>query len=79
VDKLMVVDIKTQPSFTAAKPRLLFQGDYEGALASRPNFDISADGRRFLMLQAAARREAQAEIKIVANWFEQVRSRARAK
>jgi eukaryotic-like serine/threonine-protein kinase len=78
-DKLMVADVKTQPSFAAAKPRLVFEGDYEGALASRANFDISPDGRRFLMLQAAARREAQAEIKIVPNWVEQVRSRARAK
>jgi len=78
-DKLMVVDIKTQPSFVAAKPRLLFQGDYEGALASRANFDISPDGGRFLMLQAAGRREAQAEIKVVPNWFEQVRSRSRTR
>src|SRR4029079_18349060 len=52
--KLMVADIKTQPGFAAGKPRLVFEGDYEGALASRPNFDISPDGRRFLMLQAAA-------------------------
>jgi hypothetical protein len=74
--KLMVADIKTQPSFVAGKPRLLFEGDYEGALASRPNFDISQDGRRFLMLQPAARREAQAEMKILPNWFAEVRRRA---
>jgi len=78
-DKLMVAEIKTQPAFTAARPRQLFEGGYEGPVSSRANFDISPDGRRFLMLQAAGRREASAEIKIVTNWFDEVRRRAPAK
>lgn len=78
-DKLMVAEIKTAPAFAAAKPRLLFEGGYEGPISSRANFDISPDGRRFLMLQAAAQREASAEIKIVPNWFEEVRRRAPSK
>jgi eukaryotic-like serine/threonine-protein kinase len=65
-DKLMVAEIKTRPAFAAAKPRVLFTGGYEGPISSRANFDISPDGRRFLMLQAG-RRESTAEIKIVPN------------
>jgi serine/threonine-protein kinase len=78
-NKMMVSDIKSIPSFAAAKPRLLFEGNYEGPLASRPNFDISPDGRRFLMLQAIDHGQSTTEIKIVPNWIEEVRRRAPAK
>jgi len=73
----MVADIKTTPTFAAATPRVLFGGNYEGPLSSRANFDISPDGRRFLMLQASGQREAPGEIKIVPNWLEEVRVRVR--
>ena len=76
-EKLMAADIKTTPAFAAARPRLLFEGNYEGPLSSRANFDISPDGRRFLMLEAFGQREALAEIKIVSNWLEEVRVRVR--
>ena len=68
-NKMMVSDIKTAPSFTAAKPRVLFEGAYEGPLASRANFDITPDGKRFLMLQALDHGQSSAEIKVVSNWF----------
>jgi Tol biopolymer transport system component len=76
-DKLMVSDIKSQPTFSASKPRLLFEGPYEGALSSRANFDITSDGRRFLMLQAAGQQGSSSEIKVVPNWFEEVKRRVR--
>jgi Tol biopolymer transport system component len=78
-NKMMVSDIKTTPSFAAAKPRLLFEGNYEGPLASRANFDISTDGRRFLMLKGTERTGGGAEIKTVANWFDEVKRRVPAK
>jgi serine/threonine-protein kinase len=77
--KMMVSDIKTTPSFSAAKPRLLFEGDYEGPIASRPNFDISSDGRRFLMLKPVDQGKSTAEVKVVANFVDDVRRRAPAK
>jgi dipeptidyl aminopeptidase/acylaminoacyl peptidase len=73
--KLMAAEIKTQPSFAASKPRLLFEGPYEGAISSRANYDISPDGRRFLMVEAGAPKDAAAEVKIVPNWFEEVKRR----
>jgi len=77
--KMMVADIKTTPSFSAAKPRLLFEGNYEGALASRANFDISPDGNRFLMLQPADKGQSTTEIRIVRNWLDDVRRRVTSK
>jgi eukaryotic-like serine/threonine-protein kinase len=78
-DKLMAVEIKTQPAFAAGKPRMLFEGGYEGPISSRANFDISPDGRRFLMLQKTAAKEISTDVKIVPNWFQAVRSRAQSK
>jgi len=78
-DKLMVVEIKTQPAFAAGKPRVLFEGGYEGPISSRANFDISPDGHRFLMLQKTAQKESSTDIKIVPNWFQEVRRRTQSK
>ena len=56
---------------------MLFQGYYEGPLSSRANFDISPDGRRFLMLKAADQEKGTAEIKVVTNWFDEVKRRSK--
>jgi hypothetical protein len=75
-DKMMVVDIATQPSFAAGKPRMLFQGPYERSPATSPNYDVSADGQRFLMLKPADTGEsAPTQINIVLNWFEELKRR----
>ena len=79
---MMVVDFKTTPSFTASQPRLLFDGKggkYETALASRPNFDITSDGKRFLMLQSVDNGQSSAQMKVVSNWFDELKRRVPAK
>ena len=43
-----------RPTFTAGAPRLLFQGTY-GASARIRSYDVTADGRRFLMVQQKER------------------------
>jgi eukaryotic-like serine/threonine-protein kinase len=50
-DKMMGVKIITQPTFSAGKPTVLFEGYLLSRQAS-PNYDVSADGQRFLMLKA---------------------------
>ena len=50
-DKMMAVDIATQPSFVAGKPRMLFEGPYVPTPLTIPNYDVSPDGQRFLMLK----------------------------
>jgi Tol biopolymer transport system component len=50
-DKMMAVGIATQPRFAAGKPRVLFERQYQPSPATAPNYDVSPDGQRFLMLK----------------------------
>ncbi|HVS88108.1 MAG TPA: protein kinase [Candidatus Acidoferrum sp.] len=78
-DKMMAVDIATQPGFTAGKPRVLFEGRYEPTPATSPNYDVSPDGQRFLMLKSAEAGEAApTQIYVVLNWFEELKRRVPA-
>jgi serine/threonine protein kinase len=70
-DKMMVVDVRTHPEFTAAKPKLLFEGKY---LTDRigTNYDIAPDGRRFLMIRSD-QETAPTQLRIVLNWSEELK------
>jgi Tol biopolymer transport system component len=74
-DKMMVVDIATQPSFTAGKPRVLFEGQYLPTPVTFPNYDVSPDGQRFLMLKEGERATSATQINVVLNWFEELKRR----
>jgi eukaryotic-like serine/threonine-protein kinase len=75
-DKMMAVDIATQPGFSVGKPRMLFQGQYVLTPASFPNYDISADGQRFLMLKPTEQAGVEpTQINVVLNWFEELKRR----
>jgi serine/threonine protein kinase/Tol biopolymer transport system component len=74
-DKMMAVDIATQPGFTAGKPRMLFQGQYEPTPLTNPNYDVSRDGQRFLMVKASEQEQASTQINVVLNWFEELKRR----
>jgi Tol biopolymer transport system component len=75
-DRMMAVDIATQPSFAVGKPRVLFEGRYEPTPATSPNYDVSPDGQRFLMLKPAEALEgAPTQINVVLNWFEELKRR----
>lgn len=75
-DKMMAVDISVQPNFAAAKPRVLFGGRYMPTPGTLPNYDVSLDGRRFLMLKRSEAGEAApTQINIVVNWFEELKRR----
>jgi serine/threonine-protein kinase len=77
-NRMMAVDTTMQPSFSAGKPRMLFEGPYfttafpQGTVS----YDVSADGQRFLMVketEAASRSAAQ--INVVLNWTEELKRR----
>jgi Tol biopolymer transport system component len=72
--KMMAVDIQTSPSFTAGKPKMLFEGPYSNG------YDVAPDGKRFLMVKANAppTATAQTELHFVLNWFEELQRRAPA-
>jgi dipeptidyl aminopeptidase/acylaminoacyl peptidase len=78
-DKMMVVDIATQPSFAAGKPRKLFEGPYLPTAATIQNYDVSPDGQRFLMVKpSAATESAPTQINVVLNWFEELKQKVPA-
>jgi eukaryotic-like serine/threonine-protein kinase len=81
-DKMMAADIVTRPSFVAGKPRMLFQGQYQSTTVPRldPNYDVSPDGQRFLMLKPTEQEQAvPTQINVVLNWFEELKRRVPVK
>jgi eukaryotic-like serine/threonine-protein kinase len=80
-NKMMVVETTTQPSFSAGKPRMLFEGPYfTGAFPTMTvSYDVSADGQRFLVVkQTEAASRSAAQINVVLNWFEELKRRVPA-
>ena len=69
---MMAVSIETEPTFNAGRPQVLFEGSYVSSPFD-PEFqyyDISPDGKRFLMLKEA---EQEAPINVTLNWFEELK------
>ena len=71
-DKLMSVDVMTQPLFTAGKPRVLFEMKH---LDSFHDYGVTPDGQRFMMIRRATDAAAPAQINIVLNWFDDLKQR----
>jgi eukaryotic-like serine/threonine-protein kinase len=77
--RMMVVPVTLRPTFTAGAPRQLFEGRF-GATAGIRSYDVTADGRRFLMVQQKERPAvAAAEMILVQNWLEEVKARVPVK
>ena len=78
-DAAMRVAVETQPTFKSAKPGVLFRGTYVGFYPSDFPWDISPDGKRFLMMKLTGATPAAGgprKINIVLNWFEELKQRA---
>ena len=70
-DTMMVVEVSTAGNFDAGRPRPLFEGRYETDIWT--NYDISTDGERFLMVRPGP--DAPRELRVVLNWFEELKER----
>ena len=70
-DRMMAVDITTEPTFGAGTPRLLFEGVYTRSAGGSAFYDVTPDGQRFVMVQA--QQGAGAQINVVLNWFEELK------
>jgi Tol biopolymer transport system component/predicted Ser/Thr protein kinase len=71
-DKMMAVEVTTQPKFSAGEPRMLFEGPYLPTPQTFANHDVSADGQRFLMLKPTGQAQASTQINVVLNWTEEL-------
>jgi serine/threonine-protein kinase len=81
-NKMMVVAVTTSPNFKASAPRQLWEGRYSagtGASCGMPgvsssNYDVSADGRRFLMVRDDEGAATATRIVVVLNWVEHLKA-----
>ena len=68
VPAMMAVSVTTDgDAFHASKPLKLF------SLPAVSNWDVSADGRRFLMLKRVDAVDVNSQLSVVTNWFEELK------
>jgi serine/threonine protein kinase/WD40 repeat protein len=73
-DAVMSVSVDTEPTFKCGKPRVLFKGTFVAGYGESPSWDISPDGKRFLMIKPPPSTDAaRQKIVIVLNWFEELK------
>jgi hypothetical protein len=75
-EEVIAVPIDTKSTFNAEKPRVLFREPYITWA-----WDISPDGKRFLMMKqhGALTARGPRRINIVLNWFEELKQRVPVK
>jgi hypothetical protein len=71
-DARIAVDITTTPTVVVGKPRKLFERPYNRSSAFWPNYDVTPDGQRFLMVKGSPRTPAT-RINVVLNWAEELK------
>ncbi len=77
-DKMMVVEVTTQPNFSAGSPKVLFEGQFltsgVGMTGSgNTSYDVAPDGQRFVMIKESEEQQESRQIKVVLNWFEELK------
>ena len=77
---IVEVDIATRPALVLGVPRKLFTRRPSGVrlpFGWPDGFDVSADGKRFLVLQPAGEQRGPTAITLVENWFAEFRDKGR--
>jgi serine/threonine-protein kinase len=77
-DKLMAVDIKTYPEFSAGTPKMLFDWPSDRlsfTMQPATGYDVSLDGQRFLMIQRSGEKAGPVQLQVVQDWFEELKQR----
>ena len=72
-NKLMSVEVNTSPSFSAAKPRKLFEATFVNREFS--DYEPGPDGQHFIALAANKKETVTPQINLVLNWFEDLKRR----
>jgi hypothetical protein len=72
--EVMTVDVRTEPSFWAGTPRVLFAGQFADLGGSYwANYDVSPNGQSFLMLESD--RPTTPRLNVVLNWVNAIQPR----
>jgi serine/threonine-protein kinase len=73
-DQVWVVDVRTEGGFATTKPRLLFEKPNFSQNDPTASYDLSLDGRHFLMVKWEQRKPSPVtEMILVQNWFEELK------
>jgi serine/threonine protein kinase/Tol biopolymer transport system component len=71
--KMMAVDLNFTPDPVPSSPRLLFDRRYAfGISLTTPNYDVSPDGQRFVMVKDESE---SGRLSFVLNWFQELKKR----
>jgi len=73
--KMLAAEVATQPTFQAATSRLLFQGPYEATTTLSPDYDVTPDDQRFVMVQRSDQQSPTTDFNVVVNWLEELKQR----
>jgi len=73
--KMLAAEVATQPTFQAATSRLLFQGPYEATTTLSPDYDVTPDDQRFVMVQRSEQQSPTTDFNVVVNWLEELKQR----
>ena len=77
-DRMMAAPIAGEREFAAGKPVLLFEGHYERPFA-RPNYDITPDGRHFVMVKGPALESRASQLSVLLEWAQALKAQTRAR
>ncbi len=72
---MLAAEVATQPTFQAATSRLLFQGPYEATTTLSPDYDVTPDDQRFVMVQRSEQQSPTTDFNVVVNWLEELKQR----
>jgi Tol biopolymer transport system component len=72
-DKMMAVDIQTQPTFSAGTPHELFHGGFQQSNFPFTGYDVSPDAKRFVMIAPSGNDQGRTQINVVLNWTNELR------
>jgi serine/threonine-protein kinase len=77
-DRVMSVEVQTQPTFRTGSPRLLFQASFDRGASPLRNYDVTRDGRRLVFVRGQAE-GAWKRIDVLEHWAESLPSPAARK
>ena len=69
-----MVEISSQTTFSATRPRLLFTGSFVRT-ADRVQYDVSPDGEHFVMLNPGEHDQPATQISVLLNWSQELLER----
>jgi serine/threonine-protein kinase len=70
-NKMMVAAVKTEPEFRVESVEMLFEGEYIHEATTPGSYDVGPGGRLLLSKRAGGR--STDEIRVVTNWFEELK------